>query len=151
MADKDKVVGKALYMEFRSSNQTYQMIITPDGLTLEGRNIPATVYRRQISSSRPRRAWKTLAFPKLPQDPSGVFNMLNVDAAKEQATSRAGYLESNIQRLHANGFTLFMKPIIVEVSQADLDDIRYAKTPYKILGRITRARKVLGFGERLFA
>jgi hypothetical protein len=151
MADKDKVVGKALYMEFRSGNQTYQMIITPDGVTTEGRNVPSTVYRRQISSSKPRRAWKTYALPKLPQDTSGVFNTLNTTDALTQAASRLMYLDSTFSRMDSYDYKLYKQPLIIEVSQADLDEIRLSKTPYKILGRITRVRKAQGFGEKLFA
>lgn len=151
MADKDKVVGKALYLEFRSGSQTYQVIITPDGITTEGRNIPSTVYRRQISATKPRRAWKTYALPKLPQETTGVFSAINEEVALSQASSRLAYLEATFVRMESYGYKLFMKPLIIEVSQADLDDIRASKTPYKILGRITRVRKALGFGEKLFA
>ncbi len=44
-----------------------------------------------------------------------------------------------------------MMPIIVEVASEDLDGIRLGKTPYKVLGRITRVRKALGFSQELFA
>ena len=39
MSDKDKVIGKALYLELRSSNQTYQILITPDGASTNGKNV----------------------------------------------------------------------------------------------------------------
>jgi hypothetical protein len=48
------------------------------------------------------------------------------------------------------GWTLFKQPIAVEVTPEDMDDVRLGKTPYKILGRITRCRRTLGFGEELF-
>lgn len=151
MADKDKVVGKALYAEFRSGSQTYQMIITPDGLTTDGRNVPSTIYRRQVSAMKPRRAWKTYALPKLQQEPTGVYNSMTEEMALSQASSRLTYIESSFNRMEGYGYKLYMKPLIIEVSQADLDDIRASKTPYKILGRVTRVRKALGFGEKLFA
>ena len=68
-----------------------------------------------------------------------------------QATSRIVYLENTFTRMDGYGYTLYKQPIVIEVSQADLDDIRLSKTPYKILGRITRVRKALGFSEKLFA
>ena len=43
MAEKDKVIGKALYAEFRSGVQTYQLMITPDGITSGGKYVPLTV------------------------------------------------------------------------------------------------------------
>jgi len=151
MADKDKVIGRALYAEFRSGSQTYQMIITPDGLTADGRNVPSTIYRRQVSAMKPRRAWKTYALPKLQQEPTGVYTSMTEELALSQASSRLTYIESSFLRMEGYGYKLYMKPLIIEVSQADLDDIRASKTPYKILGRITRVRKALGFGEKLFA
>lgn len=151
MADKDKVIGKALYLEFRSGAHTYQTIITPDGVSSEGRQVPSTMYRRQISRMKPRRAWKAYALPNLPQDAIGGFKKLEVADAVDQAKSRANFLENIVTRLDGAAYRLYKSPIVVEVSQADLDEVRHHKTPYKILGRITRLRRQLGFGEDLFA
>lgn len=151
MADKDKVIGKAIYLEFRSTSQTYQTIITPDGMSSEGRQVPSTMYRRQISRMKPRRAWKAYALPNLPQDGLGNFQRLETAEALAQATTRVQYFENIFNRLDGAAYRLYKTPIIVEVSQADLDEIRNHKTPYKILGRITRLRRHLGFGEELFA
>lgn len=149
--EKDKVIGKALYMELRSGSNTYQMILTPDGMTSQGRNVPATVYRRQISSVKPRRAWKTYALPVLPQDGFGNFSRSEADVALSDAANRSQYVENIFNRLSSYGYALYKTPIVVEVSQADIDEIRHGKTPYKILGRITRLRRHQGFGEKLFA
>lgn len=151
MADKDKVVGKAVYMEFRSGSQTYQMIITPDGITTEGKNVPSTIYRRQISKIKPRRAWKTYALPKLAQEVTGVFHSRGNQDALNDAVTRLNYVDSTFSRMDSYNYTLYKQPIVVEVSQADLNEIRLSKTPYKILGRITRLRRHLGFGEQLFS
>jgi hypothetical protein len=151
MADKDKVIGKALYMEFRSGNQTYQMILTPDAVTTEGKSVPSTLYRRQISSAKPRRAWKTYALPKLEQEvTTGTFAVLNKDVALMQSGNRVTFTENTFSRMESYGYKLYKQPIVVEVSQADVADIRSSKTPYKVLGRVTRARKALGFSEKLF-
>jgi hypothetical protein len=130
MAEKDKVIGKALYTEFRSVSQTYQLMITPDGINSGGKYVPAMVYRRQISANRPRRAWKSYSLPSLNVNEFGAFTTMPKDQAIEAAKSRL--------------------PIVVEVASEDLDGIRLGKTPYKVLGRITRVRKALGFSEELF-
>jgi hypothetical protein len=57
------------------------------------------------------------------------------------------HVESIFKQLSSYGYKVYKQPLVVEVSQADLEEIRYSKTPYKILGRITRVRKTLGFGE----
>ena len=151
MADKDKVIGKALYMEFRQGGNTYQAILTPDGLTTDGRSVPATLYRRQISSHSPRKAWKTYSLPQLPKDEFGNFKKYSGDELASVTSSRVAHLETIFNRLESYSYRLYKQPIVVEVSLADLEEIRNARTPYKVLGRITRIRRHLGFGEQLFA
>jgi len=147
MADKDKVVGKALYIELRSTSQTYQMLLTPDGVSSNGRAVPSTLYRRQISKAKPRRAWKTFSLPVLPLNSFGVYETQNKDDAAQGADTRLNYMATTLTQLNSYGYKLYKNPILVEVAQEDLESIRLSKTPYKILGRITRVRRTLGFGE----
>jgi hypothetical protein len=148
MADKDKVIGKALYMELRTpTNQTYQMLLTPDGVSSNGRAVPATMYRRQISKIKPRRAWKTFTLPALPLNSFGVYETQSKDDATQAADERISYMGTTLSQLNSYGYKLYKSPILVEVAQEDLEQIRLSKTPYKILGRITRVRRTLGFGE----
>ena len=151
MADKDKVVGKALYLEFRTGLQTYQMLLTPDGISSNGRAVPSTMYRRQISSAKPRRAWKTYSLPSLSLNAFGTYETVDKDNALQNADSRVGYMASTFSQLKSYGYTLYKQPLLIEVSHEDLDSIRLSKTPYKILGRITRVRRTLGFGEFIIA
>jgi hypothetical protein len=148
MADKDKVIGKALYVEFRTpTNQTYQMLLTPDGVSSNGRAVPATLYRRQISKLKPRRAWKTYSLPSLPLNSFGAYDAQSRDDAAQAATQRMNYMATTLTQLESYTYRLYKSPIVVEVAQEDLESIRLSKTPYKILGRITRVRRTLGFGE----
>lgn len=147
MADKDKVVGKALYLELRAGISTYQLLLTPDGISSNGRAVPATVYRRQISSAKPRRAWKTYSLPALDLNAFGTYEVVEKDKALHIADSRVGYMATTLSQLKSYGYTLYKQPLLIEVSQEDLESIRLSKTPYKILGRITRVRRTLGFGE----
>jgi hypothetical protein len=147
MADKDKVVGKALYVELRNSDQTYQMLLTPDGVSSNGRAVPSTLYRRQISKLKPRRAWKTFSLPVLPLNSFGAYDTQSKDDAMQAADTRLNYMATTLTQLSSYGYKLYKNPILVEVAQEDLESIRLSKTPYKILGRITRVRRTLGFGE----
>jgi len=147
MADKDKVVGKALYVELRNSNQTYQMLLTPDGVSSNGRAVPSTLYRRQISKLKPRRAWKTFSLPALPLNSFGAYETQSRDDALQAADTRLSHMATTLNQLNSYGYKLYKNPILVEVAQEDLESIRLSKTPYKILGRITRVRRTLGFGE----
>ena len=151
MADKDKVVGKALYLELRSGISTYQVLLTPDGIASNGRAVPATLYRRQISKLKPRRAWKTYSLPSLSLNAFGTYEATDKDTALQNADSRIGYMSSTFNQLKSYGYNLYKQPLFIEVSQEDLESIRLSKTPYKILGRITRVRRTLGFGELIVA
>jgi hypothetical protein len=147
MSDKDKVSGKSLYVEMRNTSGTYQMLITPDGVGENGRAVPPMVYRRQISKMTPRRAWKVYSLAALPLNAFGGYDQVTKELATIGAGQRMNHVESIFKQLNSYGYKVYKQPLVVEVSQADLEEIRYSKTPYKILGRITRVRKTLGFGE----
>ena len=147
MSDKDKVIGKSLYVEMRNSNQTYQMLITPDGVGENGRAVPPMVYRRQISRVTPRRAWKVYSLSALPLNAFGTYDQFTKDLATIVPGQRMTNVSSIFKQLDGYGYKVYKQPLVIEVSQADLEEIRFSKTPYKILGRITRVRKTLGFGE----
>lgn len=151
MADKDKVVGKALYLEFRKANSTYQIILTPDGITNEGKNVPSMVYRRQISEAKPRRAWKSYSLPAASVSEFGAFPVLTMAEAGDVALKRLDFSSSLFSQLQSYSYELYKAPLFIEVSHEDLNDIRAGRTPYKVLGRILRARKASGFSEALFA
>jgi hypothetical protein len=127
------------------------MLLTPDGISSNGRAVPATMYRRQISSAKPRRAWKTYSLPSLSLNAFGTYETVDKDNALQSADSRVGYMASTFSQLKSYGYTLYKQPLLIEVSQEDLESIRLSKTPYKILGRITRVRRTLGFGEFIVA
>ena len=147
MSDKDKVIGKSLYLEMRNSGQTYQILITPDGVGENGRAVPPMVYRRQISKVTPRRAWKVYSLATLPLNAFGTYDQVTKELATLGAGQRMTQVETIFKQLNGYGYKVYKQPLVIEVSQADLEEIRYSKTPYKILGRITRVRKTLGFGE----
>jgi hypothetical protein len=150
MSDKDKVVGKAMYMELRKETQTYQVLITPDGIASSGKNVPSMLFRRQISSAQPRKGWKHAGLPTISVNEFGVFQKRTTEEAIDTAKTRFEFVASTFNQLAAYGYLMYKQPIYVEVSVDDLDGIRAGKTPYKVLGRITRVRRSLGFGESLF-
>jgi hypothetical protein len=147
----NNAVGKALYLEFRQMSNTVQMLVTPEGYSLTGRYVPSTMYRRRISKSSPRTTWKQLVCANTStRTPESTFVALSLSDATSHAESRMDFTKSLMTQLVASGYTLYKQPIVVEVASSDLDDVRLSKTPYKILGRVTRSRRKLEFGESLF-
>jgi hypothetical protein len=148
-----QVVGKALYLEFRRDGETNQVIMTPEAINAAGKYVPITTYRRRISSTSPRKTWKQMSTVfKSEIDPlTNKLVALGREHALATVPDRISYTDNLFSQLANAGWKLHKQPIAVEVTLEDLEDIRLSKTPYKILGRITRCRRALNFGEPLFA
>jgi hypothetical protein len=144
-------VGKALYMEFRRGDSTQQVLFTPEGINLSGRYVPMTTYRRRISETAPRKAWKQMSTMFISEkNLDGSLVQLGKEHALSTVQDRLSYSDNLFRQLLNQGWALHKQPITVEVTPEDLEDVRAAKTPYKILGRVTRCRRTLDFGEALF-
>jgi hypothetical protein len=152
MADT-KVVGKALYLEFRRAGETNQVIITPEAINAAGKYVPITTYRRRISASSPRKTWKQMStvFRSEIDPATNKLVALGREHALATVADRISYTDNLFNQLVTSGWSVYKQPIVVEVTEDDLEDIRLSKTPYKILGRITRCRRTLNFGESLYS
>jgi hypothetical protein len=144
MLDKEKAVqGVAVYGEFSRRGATTQMIITPDGYTSNGTMVPATVIRRTITTHTPKKAWK---FSRL----ATAEVISGLEPVKEDyAAHRLRYASSLFDQLLSGGWTIVRKPVLVEMSRKDADDINQMKTPTKMIYRISQSRTALDFPEDL--
>lgn len=148
-----KVYGKALYLELEQpgSASVLQLLLTPDMQSPTGQHVPMTLYRRRLTSAKPRATWNaysTYDKPKL--DVDGKFELVSskYDAMK-LAKERVTFADKLFSQIIEHGYSLRKAPIVVEIGIDDLDDLCGHKTPYKILARVTRTRKVLGFADAL--
>jgi len=146
------IVGKALYLEMRRGGYTTQVLMTPEGLTLNGKVVPMTCYKRRISSAEPRKSWRQVSsgFVSDKDTVTGTLFMMNTEHALATVPNRLYFVDNLFNQMIGQGYTVYKTPIVTEVTHDDLDEIRQGKTPYKILGRITRCRRTLGFGEELW-
>jgi hypothetical protein len=152
--NNNPVVGKALYLELRNSPEsgqetTYQIILTPEALLPSGRAVAPVTYRRQIGKYSPRSTWKSVGSSYVSaREDDGKFKLLSKEDALASVHDRISYAYSLLKRFTSPGSTWTMlAPIAVEVTASDFEDIRYSKTPYKIIARINRSRNALGFPE----
>ena len=140
------VAGMALYLECRYGTHTQQILLTPEGMSASGAYTPMTCYRRMISADHPRRTWKqqSAATSTLPEDLStftaGIDQFIG---------SRLLFTNGLLTQVMVSKFEVYNKPFAVEVTPADLDDVRAGKTPYKVLDRVLRGRRELGYSESL--
>lgn len=149
MLDKEKKVqGIAVYAEFRRAGQTMQLIVTPDAYTTDGNLVPMTLLRRIVTKETPKKQWK-----------NSTLRGVNVEEqSKVEDKDRGDFAELRMRhaihffdQIITQGWTIQDKPILVEVSRHDADDLIKGKTPNKIIYRVHISRKALGFPELVAA
>lgn len=140
MLDKEKAVqGVAVYAEFARPGATTQIIITPEGYTNDRVRVPATIIRRTISEGTPKKQWR---FTRL----ANTDRRIHSDDDKiPYAEDRLRYAVTLFEQLMSGGWALVKKPILIEASKKDYDDIRMSKTPTKMIYRISQSRAALDF------
>ncbi len=142
MLDKDKEVqGVAVYAEFARENATTQVIVTPDGYANDGLEVGATIIRRTITATTPKKQWK---FSQLAFSGSQEFNTKD-----EYVEYRMRYATVLFDQLSRGDWKLVKKPILIEISKKDYDSIKLRKTPTKIMYRISQSRSALDFPAEL--
>jgi len=135
------VVGHALYLELIKGIYTTQIVLTPEGISSSHKKVPMGMYRRRLSTIQPKKQWKFAVAASSSAPVVGV----TPPSAHDVAQNYLRYWKTYLDGFAAQEWTLFGKPIIVEVTAEDLEDVRLAKTPYKVLGRVWKVRKALGF------
>jgi len=133
------LVGRAVYLEFalktNPESTAFQLLITPEAqskLTPTLRTV-SIAYRRQLTHGGPKKQWRWL-------NPSQEEYAPTTDAR-----TRRTYLDMTISRLADRGFEVLKQPLIVDVSERDLEDICHRQTPYKLIGRVLKVRRKHGF------
>ena len=157
--DKNKVLGKALYLEFRKEQYTVQLVITPEAVNENGEYVPLTAMRRQISAYHPRKTWRfdkagSSAIESRKNDVLNVdfsFKEMELDKAKYYGKMNLQFVKPLLSQLHHQGWSLQNKPVAIEFSQEDSMKIGANETPQGLVRRILRVREALGFPSDLFA
>lgn len=141
-----QVVGKGVYLEFTKGPMTTQLLILPEAMSSSGKLVPMTMFRRRLSPAAPRKTWKASASPLL----SSVARSYGPsDTTQKVAQSLLSFTNPMLGSLKDNGWTPYKEPIVIEVTLEDIDLVRQAKTPYKVIGRVLKARKALGFPKEI--
>lgn len=135
-------VGYATYLELEKSSMTTQILIMPEGVSSAHRETHLALYRRRISIITPRKTWTQAQSPYRYNTLVAADSAITPMRAVENITD---FLSEYLNSLSNNGWVLRNQVITVEVTAEDLEDSRQAKTPYKVLGRVWKVRKKLGF------
>lgn len=158
--NKNTVLGKALYLEFRRDKYTLQLILTPEALDENGEYQPITLMRRQISSFSPRKTWRfDNAGNSAKQERKDAVLGLGSEFKEITDLTTAKFLSKNslqfvkplLSQVFHQGWKLEKQPVAVEFSLEDLMLIREQNTPQGLIRRVLRSRDALGFDKNLFA
>jgi hypothetical protein len=142
-ATKD-VQGIALYAEFRKPGAMMQILITPDGYANDGKEVPASLYRRVTTPLTPKKQWRSsnLSWRAVSELNGEALANDNKSSFVENRMSFAIQLFDGIKN---GGWILTNETLFIETSKKDLDDVKLSKTPNKMLYRINQTRTALGF------
>ena len=141
------VQGVAVYAEFARTNATTQIIITPDGFDSNGNEVCMNIIRRTVTDMSPRKQWRFSSLAKTDAIPQIVATRgVSLDEAKElYCDERMRYASTLFDQIMRGDWTLVGEPLLIEVSKIDLDNVYEAKTPTKLLYRITQSRIAKGY------
>jgi hypothetical protein len=111
--------------------------------------VPASVYQRRMSSIHPRATWRHASSNSITGKVLARPDVAILVASSQQLAVANTVAEFTARQAlaFANSWELFKSPIVVEVTAADIEDVRISRTPYKVLGRVWKSRKKLGFPD----
>ena len=157
--EKDAVC-KALYLEFRKENYTYQIVAVPPTVSIDSAKvIPPMFMSRRITSWHPRKNWAFSTSPVsnevssiITRDAMGNIEPVLADAAMNYASAVAHKgINLLLDNMATRGYTLFKQPITVEASFKDISSMNNSSTPNDLWRRIVRSREAFGFGDAFVA
>jgi hypothetical protein len=151
-ANTNQVVGKAIYLEFVKPNITMQVLILPEAVSSAHRLVPMTMFRRRLSISQPRKTWSVSLSPHTSatlRTYSGPGAAHIPMSESEVARKMSEFTDPAFDLLISQNWPLYKDPIVVEVTTEDMEMARQGRTPYKVLGRVNKVRKNLGYPKEI--
>jgi hypothetical protein len=138
------VQGIALYAEFRKPGAMMQILITPDGYANDGKEVPASLYRRVTTPLTPKKQWRSSGLSWRAVSELNGEALAN-DNKEKFVETRMSFATQLFDGIKNGGWILTNETLFIETSKKDLDDVKLSKTPNKMLYRINQTRTALGF------
>jgi hypothetical protein len=153
MATPKDAAGKALYIEFRKPDYTYQVIITEGIIDLGGKSHRPRIMRRRMHSSEARKNWRfeyLVNADRVGTHVGGaVIQFADLAQAKGFAAKGLSSIMTLLNQLFHSEYKMYKEPFMVELSYEEFDQIRAGKTPTGLIRRIQRTRVAKNFGEEV--
>lgn len=131
------VQGFALYIEIAEPNKTQQVLFIPTGYDSSGRLVKERYFYREISSGYSKALWRLVVVPEINPE---------IEGTRQAVYEKFGVIMTwlGISR-DEHDYSLVGKPLFVEVSRLDYDDIINSKTPTKLIYRVNQSRIGAGY------
>lgn len=136
------IAGRAVYFEFVKNDATTQVLLMPEGETSSHKTVTMVAYHRRITRMSSRKTWKVSSAYVAAKSLIGAPSFKSPSEAVSDTLSFLMPLFASIER---NSYVLHKQPIVVEVTPEDLQQSLTGTTPYKVLARVNKSRKALGF------
>lgn len=145
------VQGVAVYLEFRKTYSTAQVLITPDTPAFIGDGVtPAQFFRRTISGGATKRKWRAYTIRNVGNQREAIRagSAMEPEDVANDAVSRLRYLSEYFDSLVRGGYKLVNDtPIYIEVTKDDMLSAREGTLAPKLWSRVKSSRAALGFPE----
>lgn len=151
-----EVQGAALYMEFRRSGATCQIIVTPDGINSKDEVVFSKLFRRVVRPEAPKKRWAAYALTPSAQRRERAKEFLLAETGQDfsgwadYADERLRHVVDYFDSLMRSGYTLVQdKVLYVEVSKSDMDEVQQGSLSTKVWNRVKASRVAAGFPTSL--
>lgn len=147
----DDVQGFAVYTEFDKPGQAFQFLVTPDAYANDGSLVPLAVHRRTVTPMTRKKQWKStmITTDKIKQyldSPTMYVSSAELTSFTEERMRHTLVL---FDQLLNSGWRVREKPMLVEFSRYDADDVKDSITPSKVLYRVLQCRLALGMPKEI--
>jgi len=147
--EKEEVQGVAVYAEFEKVGQAFQLLLTPDAYNKAGKLIPMAIHRRTVTKETPKKQWKSSKM-----NTEKVEKILATSGAYVNSSEVSNFTEERLRmtlpifdQLLTSGWAIRNRPILVQFSKYDAEDVDAGKTPNKVLYRVQLCRLALGLSK----
>lgn len=135
--------GVGLYAEFQKNEAVAQLLVTPDGYTVEGDLIGIATIRRVLTKTEPDRAWGITVTDPL----SDIFASIPSGGTEAYAEERFKESTTLLDQYTKGGWTAVGPAFLIEVSNKDMTDISNGRAPSKLLYRVAQCKNALGYPD----
>lgn len=150
---ENTIVGKALYLELvpteGDNDRITQILITPEGFDHKENFVRMAFHSRTLSSTSPRKQWRITFTDVNNKELLLGGNPVPKPLAQELAVKMVTKFERSLIDQISHKFVIRNRPIVVEVSALDLNEVGKYSTPQALMRRLQKARVACGLPEKL--